>query len=537
MADNLERRQLRKDQLAAQQAGKRGAAGNFLREYLDPKDHLSGTAFDPMILQGLQDAMSKGAQLAAAGADSPTLMMALGPMVNKLSTYSANAKNINKQVDETINNMKADKQEGYDWAAVKNEALQKAFYKQSADGQNELNPAQADPSVNWVMKAIEDSPEKVTTSEGFDQYFKDAKTNTTLHDITEMDKFGNPTRSKVNLIAQNYLTPEFDKATGKVKGFVPLHDEATEKGQPLYHLFDDGKGGKTKAQVRLLDEKIFDSFRPGQVNYIRGLVKKHLQEYEGATGEKISMDSPKAKMVARALAYDELNRPNRKATNVGYVHNDKLSPQQISLNIQSTDQYLQNVEDKAAASKRGRLSVPSDEESLKGFKVNAAEAIGNIFNGKEDLSQNKKVAIDGTIETYSGGTKDVKNMQVYDITSSMPGGGLKAGRGEDYDFKKIYYSPTTRSLVAEKESGPEGRKRVTQVEIPEANIGQFLYNIAEANGVPKAAVKPLLQKMGFNGGKFNNAVDNSSQLDFEERAKKSSWRKSFSKSPFGPVNK
>src|SRR5688572_4110579 len=296
MADNLERRQLRKDQLAAQQAGKRGAAGTFLQNFLDPKDHLSGTAFDPMIIQGLNEAMQKGSQLAIAGADTPTLMMALGPMVNKLTTYSSNAKNINKQVDDAINNMKADKQEGYDWAALKQEALQKAFYKQGAEGQNELNPDQADPSVNWVMKAIEDSPEKVTTPEAFDLYAKNAQMTKTANDIMTMDPMGRTNRTKVHLTAQNYLTPEFNKDK-TIKDFVPFHDEATEKGQPLYHLFDDGKGGKTKAQVRLLDEKLFDSFRPGQVNYIRGQVKQHLQEYEDATGEKISMDSPKAKLV------------------------------------------------------------------------------------------------------------------------------------------------------------------------------------------------------------------------------------------------
>jgi hypothetical protein len=514
MADSLNEKSLRQQTLSAQSANKRGAAGAFLQNYLDPKDYLSGTAFDPMILQGLEDAMQQGAKLAASGADSPTLMMALGPMVNRLNVYSTNAKNINKQVDDYINNMKADKQEGFDWAAVKNEALQKAFFKQDESGKSVLNPDQADPSVNWVMKAIEESPEKVTTPEAFDLYAKNSQINKNLHDITEMDKFGNPTRSKVSLTAQNYLTPEYDKPTGKVKGFVPVHDEATELGQPLYHTFDDGKGGKTKAQVRLLDEKIFDSFRPGQINYIRGQVKKHLQEYEDATGEKISMDSPKAKLVARALAYDELNKPTRKATNVEYVQQDKLSPQQISLNIQSTDKYLQTEREKAAARKQGRLDVEDD-------RFNAVETIGKVFNGE-----------------LQGETVPKYGKNVIDITNYMPGGGLKAGRGVDYDFKGIYFDPQDRTLVVEKEATDRfSFKKITPETIPEKNIGQFINNIAMANGVEYTSVRKLLDNMGYKDGRFTKAKDITPQLDFEKKMKSKSWRDSYPKNPFQPLNK
>jgi hypothetical protein len=114
-ANQLEKRQARADQLALQQQTKRNAAGTFLQNYLDPKDYLSGTQFDPLILQGLQEAKQQGARLVASGADSPTLMMALGPMVNKLTKYTTNAKNINKQVDEQIKLMKDSGEIGYDF--------------------------------------------------------------------------------------------------------------------------------------------------------------------------------------------------------------------------------------------------------------------------------------------------------------------------------------------------------------------------------------------------------------------------------------
>lgn len=511
MADSLNEKSLRQQTLAAQSANKRGAAGAFLQNYLDPKDFMSGTAYDPMILQGLQEAMQQGARLAASGADSPTLMMALGPMVNRLTTYSTNAKNINKQVDDAIANMKADKQEGYDWAALKRESLQNAFFKQDESGKMVLDPTKADPSIDWVQKAIEDSPEKVTTPEAFDLYAKNAQVNKSLNDIMTMTPMGKTHRTKAHLTAQNYLTPEFNPDE-TIKDFVPYHDMATESGNPLYHVFDDGKGGKTKAQVRLLDEKLFDSLRPGQINYIRGQVKQHIKEYEDASGEKISMDSPKAKLIARALAYDELNKPTRKSTNIEYVQQDKYSPQQVTLNVHNTPEYLASERATAAARKQGRMDVEGEESP------NAIQAIGKVFNGDP--------------EYLAGGVIDKHGKKVIDITSKIPGGGLKTGPGIDHDLGGIYYDPEARSLIVEKITKDRFSNKITTPEtIPENQIGQFMNKIAESNGIRYPQVRKLLNEMGYKNGKFAKAVDNTAALEFEEKAKEKSWRDAL-KSPF-----
>jgi len=536
MADNLERRKLRQDQLAVQQQGKRGAAGTFLQNYLDPKDYMSGTAYDPMILQGLQEAMQSGAQLAMAGADTPTLMMALGPMVNRLSKYSTTAKTVNKQIDDAIAGMKADKQEGYNWAALKDQALRQAFYKTDEQGQSVLDLDRADPTVNWVTKAIEEHPDKVTTPEAFDVYAKGAPMNKSLRDITTYDQFGNADKSKAHLIAQNYLVPEMDEKTGRVMDFVPKYQVATNEQQPLLHNFMDATGKPVKAPVRLLDEGIFDSLPSGAINYLRGQVKNVLREHERATGEKISIDSPQAKKLAQAFAYNEFNLPNRKQKAVEYAgYNNKPSGQQVALNLKLTPEFQDAERVTARSRKQGRLDVQSDEEEMKDFKVNAVQAIGNIFNGAEDLSQTQKANISGTVELPNGSTKSVKDLRVFDVTGTMPKGELKAGAAEDHKFKHVYYSPTTKSLIVEKESGPEGRKHITQMEIPEANVGQFIYRIAEANGIPQGAVKPLLQKMGYNGGRFTKAKPDTSVEadDFETRKKKKSWKDSLKTNAFG----
>jgi len=516
VADQLEKRKLRADQLALQQQSRRAAAGTFLQNYLDPKDMLTGTAYDPMIVQGMQAAMQQGAKLAAAGADAPTLMMALGPMVNKLSLYSTNAKTINKQVDEQIKLMRESGLTGYDYSALKDEAMRNAFYKRDKNGaQTLIDPSEIDPSANYVQKAIEANPGKLTTAAGLDLFAKNSPMSKTLYDRQKYTGMGELDRSKVHLIGQTWLTPERDKS-GSITDLVPKHDVATEGGQPLIHDFKDEQGKVTRAPVRLLSEDVFDDMmqrRPDIADYIKGVVSQHLGEYKDKSGQAIGINDPKAKMVARAIAYDELNR--RKSATIERADIiDKPSPAQISVNVGSTPQALQLVEDKAAASSRGHQSVTGINKP-----ANAIEVFGRVMNNDPEMLQ--------------GETIDKNGRQVYDITSIFPGGGLMAGRGANFKYKGIYYNPSERSIIVDKEHTDQFGLHFNQSEtIPEKEIGKFIYKIAQSNGISYNQVKGMLEKFGYSKGKFSKALpysDNSAEKDFENRK---TWHKAI-KSPFG----
>lgn len=520
-ADNLEKRKLRNDQLAAQQQGKRAAAGTFLQNYLDPKDLLSGTALDPMILDGLQVAMQQGAQLAASGADAPTLMMALGPMVNKLTKYATNAKNINKQVDDQIGKMKESGHIGYDYGKIKEEALRSAFYKQGADGKMQLDPEQADPAVDWVTKAIQTSPEKVTTSVGWDTFADKAKMKEETMSITGYDPLGKMNKREANVKFQEYMVPELEigkhgKPTGKIAGFVPKYETAVDDGKPIMHKFTGPDGKPTKAAVRVVDKSLFDGLPQGLQDNIKGQVKLRLGEYETATGEKIPMGSPRAELVARALAYDELNRPQRNYGNKGTkVINDKPSPQQISLNIGGTDQYLDNLEKQAEARTRGRLTAKGE------FRSEAGNTFMKITSGDPQYLQG---------DTVNKGGKNV-----IDVTGTFPGGGLKAGTGANFQYGGIYFDPTDKSFVVEKELPADrfGNKKVTTETIPEKDFGKFLYKIAKSNGMDYPEVEQMLKDMGYKDGSFKSTPSDPAK-DFDTRAKKKSWKDALTTLPFGP---
>lgn len=548
-ADQLEKRKLRQDQLAQQKESKRTAAGTFLQNWLDPKDRLTGTAYDPMLVQGLQEAMQQGAQLAMAGADAPALMMALGPMVNKINQYSTNAKNVNKQIDERIKGMRESGLTGYNYAALKEQALKNAFYSQDANGQLQLDPDNIDLNQDYVKKAIENNPLEVTTEDVFDEFAKKAEKFETVGDVTTYTPTGTKFRSKAQLISPDYMVPEVDDQ-GVTTGFVPKHDIATEQGSPLFHTFEQG-GKQVRAPVRLLDENFYDKgLKPAMQDRIRGMVQRDIKTYSDKTGKQVDINSPAAKDVGRAIAYDLLNVPSRKGGSIKHIENKgQPSQAQINLKIQQSPEFLQNVEDKAAAAKRGRVSV-EDPNNPDQYKSNAAELIGDIFTGKDDVSANPKLKLNGDLFSMSGKSRSVKDYEVIDVTSSMKDGGLKAGRGQNFEYKKVYFNPKERTLIVDQEETlRSGKKATKSIEIPEAQIGQFINQIAEANGIDKRGVRALLDKMGYKNNKFGGttqaapapattapaAQPDTPENDYKSRKAKRPWKQSMSvdlKKPF-----
>lgn len=510
----MEQRMYRQSMLQDRQETRRNQSAAFLNNYLDQKDYLSGTAYDPVIIGGLHTAMQHGAFLASKGVDTPTIMMALGPMVNRLNDYSNRAKGVSKQVDDTIKLMQQNGYKGYDYAKIKDYALNNAFYDTDDKGNKTLNPDKADINTNWVQEAIRQNAGDVTTSAGLDAYAKESPINKTSTEIFQYSPTGTRTRNKVHLIGQSYLVPEVDK-NGVTTGLVPRHDVALEQGNPIEHWTTDSNGKPVKSHVRLLDEGEFEKMvdkRPDVADHIRSLVERHLSEYEAQNSEKIPIDSYKAKLVARAIGYDELNK--RKSSTIESIQDlNKPSSFQANLNLRETPGYLKQLYNESEAHAEGTAAGKglTPEQEAKKFKRNTVEALGDIFN-------NVSTALEGERVTYKGRT-------AIDVTQSLPGGGLKKGRGEEDAYKQVLYDAGKRKLIVTTESKDElGMKKKETEEIPEKDADKFMYKMAEANGVPKGYVSTLLERMGYKNGKFTKAgkidSDLSGQLDAESRTDK-----------------
>jgi len=474
-------RNMQAERLRLAKEGKRQQAGKFLEDYLSPKDYLTGTAYDPVINQGLQAALQHGAALAEQGADIPQLLTQLGPMMGQITEYSTKAKAINSQIDNQIKEMRAMGYAGHDYMKVADMARKMAFHQFDPNtgqdvGLNEIS--KVDPSVNWVQRAIQEHPEEVTTAEGLDQYVKNYPQVKNSTDATTYTPSGQMSRNKVNLVGQGYLQPEVDER-GVVTGLVPAYEHATDQGQPILHDFVNNEGKHVTAPVRLLDEGYFNEAvsHKGIGDWLRGQVKQHLNEYQTRTGQPIDMNSVQAHQVARAIMYDELKR--RSPGSIQYQDViGKPSAAQVQLNTfgDKRQQAYDNTMGKMDAYNELGIPYPGATKSEK--PLNPIETIHQLFKNNENY-------LTGDFETING-------HDVIDVTPNFKGGLFKFGKGQSGTYSHVYFDPRRRKLMLE---DAEGGKIVEQ---GEQGLKEFAKKIAAVNNVNPDVVDPSFRNAGYN---------------------------------------
>ena len=62
-----------------------------LNNYLDEKDYLTGSPYDPVLVKKIHEAKQEGYKLFEQGLNPTDVFMALGPQVSQISDYSAKA--------------------------------------------------------------------------------------------------------------------------------------------------------------------------------------------------------------------------------------------------------------------------------------------------------------------------------------------------------------------------------------------------------------------------------------------------------------
>lgn len=468
--------------LGLAEEGRRDQSGKDVQEYLNDKNFLTGnTMYDPYIRDQLSGLRSKAFTMAAAGQDIPTIMMNIGPDAQKLSKYATTVNSVRSNVQNQIKAYQQNGFKGYNYGDIEDAAMKNAFMDVDPKtgqytGIKDID--KVDPTVNYVHQAIEKDPGNLTNAEALDQFAKNTPMNKTLSDIKQYTPMGGMTDNRVHLIGQNWLVPDTDKK-GVTTGLVPKFQYANDGGKPITQDVTDKDGNVSKEPVRLLDEGVFDNMmkqNPGIADYIKGQLAPHLKD---ADGNDIDINDPKAKLFARSIAYDELNR--RKSASIEHVETlNKPSAQQVALNIKLSPEGQKATEVQAAASEKGKL----EEKQNNPTKSNLTGAMGGIFNN--DPAYN------------SGDVKDVNGTKMIDVSSVMPGGQLKFGKGKDDVYSGVYYDPTARSLTVQKGKDVQN--------IPENQIGQFITKSAESNGMPVAQVRQGLQSIGYQNGKFSNAA-------------------------------
>jgi len=490
LSNKLWMRGMQSERLALAKEAKREQAGSFLRQYLEPKDYLSGSAYDPVINSKLQNAMRQGASLAAQGADIPQLLMALGPQMQEITDYSTKAKAVNKQADDAIKTMKESGLVGYDYGRLKEEALKMAFHKKDPKTGQDIGLADikdVDPSQNYLFKVLQERPDLVTTEEGLDAFVKNFPQVKNSTDATTYTPTGTKTRNKVRMVGQGYLVPETDDK-GVLTGMVPAYEHATEGGAPLIHKFTNDEGQTVEAPVRLLEQGLFDQAvsHKGVGDWLRGQVMRHMQEYQDRTGKPVDMNSVQAHQVARAIMYDELKR--RSPGSIEYQEElNKPSAAAVNLHLYG-DKYQQAYDTRSGTIDANIANgLPASGKAPDPNKpLNAVDTIHQFFLNNPHY--------------LTGEVTNIKGHDVIDVSGNFKGGLLRYAKGQAGAFQHIYFDPQRRVLMTQETSGDTK-------EYKENELQPFLERIAQANGVNADAVEGTFKRAGydFKKGTYKNA--------------------------------
>lgn len=306
-ADTMERQAYRKNQLAQQREGRIAATGKFLTDYLDPKDRLTGTNYDPEIVRQLNDALVEGADLARKGAGASDIIMALGPKVGKINEYSQKAKLINKQIIDATSKLKGYK--GYNTDAILEEAKKLAFYGE--DGKLR-DIKDVDPDKDWVTEIVTKRPEVVTTGAGIDEFVSKVPMKEYGNEVQTMVA-GRKLNRKYDAKSPFYMGVQMDAEgnaigdkNGNPVGLEVMGDEITDdKGKPMLNP-DTGKPYKA------LNKAAFDAImmhNPDVADFVRGRVNQKFKEEGG--GKIPAEGSAQWELMARRLLRDELGTRDR----------------------------------------------------------------------------------------------------------------------------------------------------------------------------------------------------------------------------------
>ena len=449
LSDNIRKEKQGEQERAEKMQAQNASMSKFLTNYLDPKDQLSGSPYDPVISKGFSDILQEGISLMNQnkGMTTDMLLMALSPKVGKLSEYAQKAKIIKQNIDKRIGEI--GENSGYDKAKLGQLAREGAFY----DENGVLRPLETvDPSVDYVKETVAKRPYDVTTNRGIDEWMKNLDKNINTTDVVTVSPLGGRKRTKVKVTAPAGFIPEVDESGVATKKFVPQFENAFDNGEPIIHEFEDASGKKTKAQVRLLDKGLFNrimSNSPATADWIRGQVMQQGKEFKDANGKPVDINSPQAEMVARAILYDELKSRNAgsmeelvdtKAVQIKNTNNYGSGSSRAGSDVEirdiynevdkklskGADLYRQGESEKMGLSYR----LPLNELSAGAQKILLGYA--NSITGRRDFAQDEifvRKDKDGSVNmVYASGDNKDKVLAPIDFSSlNLPANvGIKA---------------------------------------------------------------------------------------------------------------
>ncbi len=355
-----------KDEQKNRQEIRKSAAATYLSNVLDKKDFLSGSPYDPMIVQGLDNAMKQGMELASKGADTPTIMLSIAPTIQKLNQYQSTAKQIETSIKSSTDKLKG--YSGYNIDALSDEAKKTAYFNQ--DGTMK-DISEIDPQVDYVSNVLKNNPDKVVNLNGINEVVD--KT----HLPETQEKIGTEIRGKKQLYGYDVKKPWWQEVEKDEKGNAILDpksnlprgldvkNEILKKpdGTPLTD--EDGM------PFKLVDKKVFNSFMSSRPDVADAIVAETIKDFRraGAKENEIpKIGSPIFEEHARHTLYTLLKERN----NSSFKRNDVQSTAPLLTKIQLTGSAYTP---KSGASDKEILVNDVFKEIKDNPKIQAGEAV------------------------------------------------------------------------------------------------------------------------------------------------------------------
>lgn len=478
LGEAAERRDYRKSQLDEQRRAKRAANASMLTNLLDPKQHLSGSMYDPVISRSLQDMLAEGAQLADEGADANMILMALGPKVARVSEYAQKAKLLKKEKDEFEQQIKPIK--GIDKQKALNAYDEMAYFQADPKtGEKKMKDvSDIDIQTKYADQVLRDGD--VYNNEGLADFVKTAGKETRQGDFKYYNEKGSLTQSKGAYTAPPFMVSEKD-ARGAHIGFVPQYEIVTDNGIPKELEFHT-KEGKQTAPVRMVTDAVFNSIPDNGKAYIRQEVRKYAKEHG------VELSSPQAYNFAKAIAYDEIKENGKLSSFVSETPEyTRPSTFEIKANlgipyykpssgggsgVQTVD-YFQPIIDWVGSVKEGHgaalTNLPTGSQSI--VLKQARDITGKSYLGQKDIYVKKE-----------GGQVVIKDAKTQKIIAPLDFGGinLPANTTLGQKSKQVVAQEAQDKKPKSLETSAKGGKMVTielngkTGQVPEGKVAEFL---------------------------------------------------------------
>lgn len=385
---DVNRDQQQRDQMMQQREQARMASlGGFLTDYLDPKNFMTGTVYDPYISDRIGSIMQKGVEFAnMQGMDRNMLLGAISGEVNKLVTEANTIKIIDQQRKEAEKILGSTK--GINLQKFNNRFKEHVYFETDANGQKQLKDiSQIRPDQDWADEVVRTQP--IYNNTAFEDFVTKSGKNVKGDKFKIKKANGALRETDLDMVYPSFMQPEVDEKGVFTEIFVPKYKVAVDEQKPVMAEFLTSEGRTVPAAIRVVDDEVWTAMPPAAKAYAVQEAKRF------AEAKGIPANDPRVEMFAKALSYDEIKSSGRQYSTYkeNRVQQEAPAPKttnNISIGgnnsgVEYNNQY-KVIKDYVTSTQKGGVGA-----SFTGLPLDAQNTIMSFINtGKGEADKRKE---------------------------------------------------------------------------------------------------------------------------------------------------